>query len=168
MHYPPKRGACIVAWSASLWRARRWRKKDASAQASTPMVSLTTGERSLSECIACTLVLGLQGPSGHVRSSTRPYPQPLMPGSHSCRPGHGHRVRCADMMSAPSVHRSPGCAASLAYRMSTLLHHGYEDCSHTHDGSSRIIFVRQASPDCDASWLLIGIEQMMQSHPPRV
>jgi hypothetical protein len=113
MHYPPKRGVCIVAWSASLWRARRWRKKDASAQASTPIVSLATGERSLSECIACPLVLGLQGPSGHVRSSTRPYPQPLRPGRHSCRPGHGHRVRCADMMSAPSVHRSPGCAASL-------------------------------------------------------
>ena len=113
MHYPPKRGACIVAWSASLWRARRWRKKDASAQASTPMVSLTTGERSLSECIAGPLGLGLQGPSGHVRSSTRPYPQPLMPGRHSCRPRHGHSVRCADMMSAPSVHRSPGCAASL-------------------------------------------------------
>ena len=168
MHYPPKRGACIVVWSASLWRARRWRKKGASAQASTPMVSLTTGERSLSECIACPLVLGLQGPAGHVRSPTRPYPQPLMPGRHSCRPRHGHSVRCADMMSAPSVHRSPGCAASLRI-------------PHVDPASSwvrrllaytrRVIslfFVRQASPDGDASWLLIGIEQMMQSHPPRV
>ena len=138
MHYPPKRGVCIVAWSASLWRARRWRKKDASAQASTPMVSLITGERSLSECIAGPLGLGLQGPSGHVRSSTRPYPQPLRPGRHSCRPRHGHRVRCADMMSALGVSLSwVCCPPRIPYATPAPSLVWYEDCPQNHHCRTR-------------------------------
>src|SRR5262245_35138812 len=35
-----------------------------------------------------------------------------MPGRHSCWSRHGHLVRYADMMSALSVHRSPGYTAS--------------------------------------------------------
>ena len=59
--------------------------------------------RGLSAWIAGSLLLGQQGPAGHVCASTRPYPQPLMPGRHRGCPPHGHIVRCADMMSALGV-----------------------------------------------------------------